>query len=63
MRIEEVRKLSNEDIQKEVKNLKKNLFDLRFKHATGQLEATADIKKTRKTIARLETVLNERKDK
>lgn len=60
MRIEEIRKLSNEEIAKEIQDLKKKLFDLRFKQATGQLEQTADIKKTRKTIARLSTVLSER---
>ena len=63
MRIEEIRKLSNEDIQKEIQSLKAKLFNLRFKQATGQLENTADIRTTRKTIARLSTVLNERKDK
>ena len=61
MRIEEIRKLSNEDIQNEIKSLKAKLFNLRFKQATGQLESTADIRTTRKTIARLSTVLTERK--
>ncbi|MBR4237002.1 50S ribosomal protein L29 [bacterium] len=61
MRIEEIRKLSNEDITKKIQDLKKQLFDLRFKQATGQLQNVADIKKTRKTIARLSTVLNERR--
>ncbi len=60
MRIEEIRKLSDEQITKEIKDLKKALFDLRFKQATGQLENTAEIGKTRKTIARLSTVLTER---
>ncbi len=62
MRIEEIRKLSNEDIQNEIQSLKAKLFNLRFKQATGQLENTADIKTTRKTIARLSTVLTERKN-
>ena len=61
MRIEEIRKLSNEEINKEIQDLKKKLFDLRFKQATGQLQSVADIKKTRKTIARLSTVLSERR--
>jgi len=63
LRIEEIRKLSNEDIEKNIQDLKKQLFDLRFKQATGQLQNTADIKKARKTIARLETVLTERASK
>ncbi len=61
MRIEEIRKLSNEEIVKNIKDLKKDLFNYRFKQATGQFENTADIKKARKTIARLSTVLNERR--
>lgn len=61
MRIEEIRKLSNEEINKEIQDLKKQLFDLRFKQATGQTQNVADIKKTRKTIARLSTVLSERR--
>ena len=61
MRIEEIRKLSNEEINKEIRDLKKQLFDLRFKQATGQTQNVADIKKTRKTIARLSTVLSERR--
>lgn len=63
MRIEEIRKLSNEEIVKEIANLKKSLFEMRFKQATDKLESTAEIKNTRKTIARLATVLNERREK
>ena len=60
MRIEEIRKLTNEQIEKEIKDLKKKLFDLRLEQATGKLTNTAEISKTKKTIARLSTVLSER---
>ncbi|MCR5564484.1 MAG: 50S ribosomal protein L29 [Gammaproteobacteria bacterium] len=60
MRIEEIRKLTNEEIEKEIKDLKKKLFDLRLEQATGKLTNTAEISKTKKTIARLSTVLTER---
>lgn len=60
LRIEEIRKLSNEEINKNIQENKKQLFDLRFKQATGQLENTAAIRTARKTIARLKTVLTER---
>ena len=60
MRIEEIRKLTNEQIEKEIKDLKKKLFDLRLEQATGKLTNTAEISKTKKTIARLSTVLTER---
>jgi len=61
MRIEEIRKLSPEEIEKNIKDLKKHLFDLRFQQATGKLTNTADISQTKKTVARLLTVENERK--
>lgn len=57
---EEIRNLSDAELQKEVKELKVELFKLRFQLATGQLEATSDIKKTRKDIARRLTILSER---
>ncbi len=59
--MEELRKMSSEDIKKEVQTLKRKLFDLRFDQATGKLTNTAELSKTRKTIARLETVLSERR--
>lgn len=57
---EEIRSLSDAELLKEVKELKVELFKLRFQLATGQLEATSDIKKTRKDIARRLTLLSER---
>jgi len=59
-KMEELRKLSNEEINSQIKDLKKKLFDLRFEQATGKLTNTAEISKTKKTIARLSTVLSER---
>ena len=57
-----MRKLDSEQINVEIENLKKELFDLRFKHAIGQLEDTASIGKIKKAIARFKTILNERAD-
>ena len=42
-------------IREEVVNLKRNLMNLKFQKSTGQLEKTAEIKKTRLKIARLKT--------
>ena len=42
----------------EIVDLKKSLLNFRFQKSTGQLEKTAEIKKLRKKIARLKTVLN-----
>ena len=45
-------------IRAEVIDLKKNLMNLKFQKSTGQLEKTAEIKKTRLKIARLKTNMN-----
>jgi len=55
--------MDNDAILKEIDNLKKEMFDLRFKHATGQLENTARLSAVRKTIARMKTILSERAGK
>ncbi|MCR5741608.1 MAG: 50S ribosomal protein L29 [Gammaproteobacteria bacterium] len=60
MRMEEIRKLTNEEIEAKIKESKKKLFDLRFEQATGKLTNTAEISKTKKLVARLSTVLTER---
>ncbi|MFA6755298.1 MAG: 50S ribosomal protein L29 [Bacilli bacterium] len=60
MKIEEVRKLSIEDINKNIYSLKEQLFNLRRKKAVGQLEQASEIKRVRKDIARMYTVLKER---
>jgi large subunit ribosomal protein L29 len=58
-----IREMDTENILNEIENLKKELFDLRFKQATGQLENTARLSTVRKTIARMMTVLTERESK
>jgi large subunit ribosomal protein L29 len=59
----EIREMDNEAILKEIDNLKREMFDLRFKHATGQLENTARLSTVRKTIARMKTIMSERESK
>jgi large subunit ribosomal protein L29 len=58
-----IREMDTENILNEIDNLKKELFDLRFKQATGQLENTARLGIVKKTIARMKTVLTERESK
>ena len=60
MRANEIREWDTTKINDEIVELKKELFDLRFQQATGQLENTARIGKVKKAIARMKTVLNER---
>lgn len=61
MKANELRQWDTAKINDEIKDLKKELFDLRFQQATGQLENTARIGKVKKAIARMKTILNERK--
>ena len=62
-KIEEVRKLSDEELAEEILTTKRKLFDLRFQQATRQLEKTHEFKHTRHRIAQLLTVERERQIK
>jgi len=55
MKMEEVRTLSDDQLQDELLQLKKEQFNLRFQQATGQLENTARFQKVRRAIARIKT--------
>lgn len=57
---DKVRDMDVATIEKEIQNLKQELFNLRFQAAVGKLENTAQIKKNRKQIARMKTILTER---
>lgn len=61
-KMEEIRQQSSENLLKQVDELKKELFDLRFQQATGNLENPARIREIKKTIARIKTVLTERQN-
>ena len=63
MKINEIRKMSTEEIIKKIEELKSELFDMRMKQATAALEKSHKINEDRKTIARLKTVLAERENK
>ena len=60
MKAKDIRNLTTTEIEKEIKEAKEHLFNLRFQLATGQLEETANIRKVKKTIARLKTIVRER---
>ncbi len=55
--LEELNVKTVEELQGELVNAKKELFNLRFQNATGQLENTGRIKEVRKNIARIQTVI------
>jgi large subunit ribosomal protein L29 len=60
MKISEIKDLGRDELVQKEKNLVDELFKLRFRHATGQIESTAMLKALRKDIARIKTVLRER---
>ena len=62
MKVAEVRELGIEEIERRVAETRRELFNLRFQHATGQLENTGQLKEVRKNIARLLTVLNQKRE-
>ncbi len=59
--VKELRGLSQEELAKKENELKKELFELRFKAAAGQLDQTARLNEVKKQIARVKTVQSENK--
>lgn len=61
MKAKELRDLKSEELIVKLNDFKSELFSLRFQLATGQLENTARIRMVKKDIARVKTILAERK--
>ena len=61
MKISKIREMSSPDLEKEVSELKSELFKLRFSLATNGLDNPMRIKQVKKDIARINTILTERK--
>jgi len=61
MKASEIREKSAEDVSKELEALHKEQFNLRMQNATGQLQRTSEMRRVRKGIARIKTVVNEKK--
>jgi large subunit ribosomal protein L29 len=59
VKVAEVRELDVNELEQRVAQTRRELFNLRFQHATGQLENTGQLKEVRKNSARLLTVLNQ----
>ncbi len=60
MKVAEVRELGVDELERRVAEARRELFNLRFQHATGQLENTGQLQEVRRNIARLLTVLNQK---
>ena len=58
--VEELRNKSAAELNEELVNAKKELFNLRFQNATNQLDNTSRIKEVRKNIARIQTVITQK---
>ena len=61
MKASELRDLSIEELEVKEKELVEAMFNLRFQHSTGQLDNTAQLGKTQKDIARVKTLLVEKR--
>jgi large subunit ribosomal protein L29 len=60
MKAKEIHNMTNDELATKLAGLKEELFNLRFRHATGQLENPNVLKTVKKDIARVKTVLRER---
>ena len=59
-KIEELRKLSNEELESKIKEAKEELFNLRFQQATGSLEKPVRLRDLRRNVAKMKTIIRER---
>ena len=60
MKSAELRDLSDGELTEQVQTARRELFGLRFQHATGELDNTAGLRRAKKEVARVLTVAGER---
>ncbi|MBR53745.1 50S ribosomal protein L29 [Candidatus Poribacteria bacterium] len=60
MKASEIRTKSSEELEAEIQNQKENLFNLKFRNRLAQIEDNSQIKKVRRSIARMRTIIRER---
>ena len=60
MDIKDIRKLSNEDLVKKIRETKEELFTKRMQQANGTLEHPTELRTLRRNVAKMKTVLRER---
>ncbi len=61
MKIEDLRPKTDDELKDQLQSLQKEAFNLRFQAASGQLENTARVRQVRRDIARIKTLMTERK--
>lgn len=62
MKATELRELSDAELHAKSDELRRELFNLKVKHSTGQLENTARLARLRRDVARVETIARERRE-
>ena len=63
MKAADIRQMTDDQVKDEIVRLKKEQFNLRFQRATGQLENTSRVRQVRRDIARLKTIVRQKKAK
>ena len=60
MELKKMREMSEAELNSELVRMKKDLFNLRFQHVTGQLENPIKMRETKRDIARVKTIIREK---
>lgn len=60
MELKKMRELNVNELQGELEKSKKELFNLRFQHVTGQLENPVQMREVKRQIARIKTIIKEK---
>jgi len=60
MELNKMREMSEAELNAELIKMKKDLFNLRFQHVTGQLENPIKMRETKRDIARVKTIIREK---
>ena len=63
LKVEDIKRMSDDEMDAEVLKLKKERFNLRFQRATGQLENTSRLREARRDIARIKTIAAQKRAK
>ena len=63
IKITEIRSKKVDELKKQLDELSKEKFNLRFQASNGQLNNTGRVKEVRRGIAKIKTIFNEKKDK
>jgi large subunit ribosomal protein L29 len=61
MKAADLRPKTDDELSQELETLNKEIFNLRFQRASGQLENTARVRQARRDIARIKTILGQRR--